>query len=175
MLIRPATAEDCTAIGSMHVQSWWETYPGLMPDSVLARRDPTVLAERWRSMLEVNVALFVACKDERVVGFCAAGPRRPDAPPLDGEIHAIYLLAEAQSNGTGRALFQAGADSLRARGLTGFGLWVLAGNSRAIRFYERMGGQAGPYSTFTLEGTSLQERSFLWPNCLDGIDRSAHG
>ncbi len=35
--IRPATLEDATAIAAIHVQSWRETYAGIMPEEVIGR------------------------------------------------------------------------------------------------------------------------------------------
>jgi ribosomal protein S18 acetylase RimI-like enzyme len=71
------------------------------------------------------------------------GPSRDDDIP-GTEVYAIYVLPEEFSTGMGRALMAAAVAELP--GAAEVGLWVLADNPRARRFYERFG--------FTLSGRS---------------------
>ena len=46
MIVRPARIEDAPAIAEVHIQTWRETYAGLMPTEMLAglsvRKSPIV-------------------------------------------------------------------------------------------------------------------------------------
>ncbi|SDH31561.1 GNAT family N-acetyltransferase [Nonomuraea jiangxiensis] len=70
----------------------------------------------------------------------------PD-PFLDG----LEVRPEEFSTGMGRALMAASTEELSSSGHAEVGLWVLADNPRARRFYERFG--------FTLSG-----RTKMWPD-----------
>lgn len=69
-----------------------------------------------------------------------AGPLTPAGLAGEtGEVYAIYLVPAAWSTGTGRALMDAALGGLRAAGYRRVVLWVLAGNARARRFYDKAG------------------------------------
>ena len=55
------------------------------------------------------------------------------------EVYAIYLAPTAWSTGAGRALMDTALTGLRAGGYRRVVLWVLTGNVRARRFYEKAG------------------------------------
>ncbi len=50
-MIRPAVFNDPTAIARVHVQSWEETYRGILPDSTLDMRPLAVRIEHWKDWL----------------------------------------------------------------------------------------------------------------------------
>lgn len=56
-----------------------------------------------------------------------------------GELLALYVAPEHWSTGAGRTLLAAASEKLAADGHRSLALWVLEGNSRARRFYERHG------------------------------------
>ena len=74
--------------------------------------------------------------DDRVVGFVCTGDRGEEAPGV-GEVFALYVLAEYYGSGLGQRLMQAGLEALGD--YPEICLWVLKGNARAIRFYEKCG------------------------------------
>ena len=85
--------------------------------------------------------------DGELAGFASAGPTRDDDDPHDvGELYTIYLLPVAWGRGLGAALLDtAQADLARRRHRT-MTIWVLEGNTRARRFYEKYGFvEVGPY------------------------------
>ncbi|MBE6658012.1 MAG: GNAT family N-acetyltransferase [Ruminococcaceae bacterium] len=65
--------------------------------------------------------------------------------PNTGEVYAIYVLAAYHGQGIGYRLMTAAMEQLSA--YDRIALWVLRGNERAIRFYERVG--------FSFDGTVL--------------------
>ncbi len=81
--------------------------------------------------------ILVAERDGEVVGFAAAGPS-PD-PQGAGELYAINVDPDHWGGGAGRALLGAAQAELDRMGFAESVLWVLPGNARARRFYEREG------------------------------------
>lgn len=144
MKIRPARMGDAAGIARVHVDSWRTTYAGIMPDEVLAGLSYERRQRGCENKLQ-NATLrdchFVAVDHAgAIVGFADGGPVRGDYPDFTSELYAIYLLKEAQGAGTGRALFQAVTDFLKAQGHKSMLLWVAEENHPSRRFYVRMGG-----------------------------------
>ncbi|RJU03467.1 GNAT family N-acetyltransferase [Arthrobacter frigidicola] len=131
----------------VHVESWQETYRGVVPDAVLD--DPGFPAARERQWLnaltEPRWATHrVAVAEHRgpLVGLAMAGPS-DDEPDLM-HLYVLYLLAEHHGSGTGTDLLHAVIDP--DKGTT---LWVAERNPRAQAFYRKHG--------FELDGGSKIE------------------
>ena len=79
---------------------------------------------------------------------------------------AIYLRAAAQRQGLGRALLQSLAAHLALKSMASdglsLGLWVLATNTPARAFYERMGGLPGGERIERRDGVDLAEAAYHW-------------
>ena len=87
--------------------------------------------------------MLVLEEDEAVVGFCHFSPTRDDdAARATGEVTAIYLLPSHWRRGGGSRLLARAVEALTAAGFRRATLWVLDGNCRARRFYERHGWHA---------------------------------
>ncbi|KAB8193960.1 GNAT family N-acetyltransferase [Nonomuraea phyllanthi] len=143
--LRPATPDDSQAIEVVRITTWRVAYHGIMPDSYLDALDvrPAVVRRRAEGIATGVTAGVVALRDGRLRGFSLYGASRDEG--IDGmEVYAIYVLPDEFSTGMGRALMTESVDRVRESGHTEVGLWVLADNARARRFYERSG--------FTLSG-----------------------
>lgn len=79
----------------------------------------------------------MATVDDAVVGYAMTGPNRDGG----AELWAIYVIPAYQGKGIGHALWERATAHLRAAGFAEFGLWVVAGNAPARRFYERHGAE----------------------------------
>jgi GNAT superfamily N-acetyltransferase len=141
--IRPATLDDAEGIAAVHVHGWQWGYRGLLPEAFLRTLSVDRRVEQWRSwLLEPGrtVTWVADGEDGRSLGFAAAGPSRDLAADGEtGEVYAIYVEEEAAGTGVGRALLQHAVQSLRDAGFARATLWVLDGNARARRFYEKAG------------------------------------
>ena len=141
--IRPATEDDAPALADLHVRAWQWAYRGLLPDGYLADL-PRQTADReamWcRQVREppASSPVWVAERDGRVIGFCNAVPSRSGEPGT-ADLLTLYVEPEVVGTGVGAALMRRALDDLRARGYRAALLWVLEGNERARRFYERWG------------------------------------
>lgn len=130
--------QDRAGRAYVHYKAWHETYPGIMPEKILAAHTLErcqEIANKFR-----NDALVVLDREnnDRVVGFaCYAHKAREFVSiPETAEITALYVLSEFQGLGLGRMLLES---CLRLIYRDKVALFVLKGNERAVKFYEHMG------------------------------------
>ncbi len=141
--IRLAALADAPALGHIAATSWRATYPGLVPEELIARLDEKSRTDRFTQILsqpQPERRLWVVEDAGAVLGYAHAGPTRDDGEHDGvGELYAIYFLPEAWGRGLGRALQEHALADLRARGFREATVWVLTTNDRARRFYEATG------------------------------------
>ncbi|WP_066587497.1 GNAT family N-acetyltransferase [Cellulomonas timonensis] len=137
--VRPARADDAADLARVHVAAWLGAYRGLLSDAFLDALDVASVERRWDGLLADGLRphLLVGVVAGRVVGFVNSGPAFESVP--DGEVYAIYVEPDAWGTGAGPALLAAAEDELRGLGHREAVLWVMPGNARARRFYERSG------------------------------------
>jgi ribosomal protein S18 acetylase RimI-like enzyme len=160
-LIVPAGPGDADALAKLHVDTWRETYVGLLPAAYLGAMDVGRHARRWRAQLAASVKpapVLVAEQRGGLVGYCAGGQGR-DA---DAEVFTLYVLRKAQGDGLGAALLGDMARILKANGARSLHLWVLASNIRAQDFYRRLGGAPDRSRPVAGWGGGLIETRYVW-------------
>lgn len=129
----------------VRIAAWQAAYRGLMPDGYLDAMGEgrERAAERLRERLSDpagSLMLVVEDDDRRVVGMSVYGPARDDGEPRScGQLHAINLEPRMWGTGLGQALLAEAQLRLAADGYWEAYLWVVDGNARARRFYERSG------------------------------------
>ena len=163
--IRLATDADILPMAKVHIVSWRETYPGLLPDPMLARLSIADEAIRWQRMLDRPRAwggtlAFVAEQQGSIVGYGSCGEQRTELlhdRGFTGEISELYVLRCAQRQGAGSGLMKAMASALLERGHRAMSLWVLEQNGAARRFYEGRGGTLA-----ALKRARLVEVAYAW-------------
>jgi ribosomal protein S18 acetylase RimI-like enzyme len=140
-MIRKATPSDARAIAEVHVKSWQATYRGLLPEDFLQSLSVDRREEQWRSGIENPEQVVLVYEQEKIVAFCSFTPARDE--DLDktnvAELGTIYALESCWGQGMGQQLWAEATKQMRGRGFNEVVLWVLKGNDRAIKFYERMG------------------------------------
>ena len=139
--VREATVADAAGLAHVQAQSWREAYDGLVSAGFLdaLQVDPRVWTDRLTES-DPRTTTFVAVADSHVVGFAGAGPQLPPGDdPGVGHLYTLYLLAQWWGAGIGHRLHTAALDALTSAGFDCAVLWVLAGNRRAVAFYEREG------------------------------------
>ena len=148
-VVRPAVVDDADAIASVQVRAWQVAYRGHMPDEYLDAMSIPDRQAGWRAGIAEGatdraVIVIEDPQDGHVCGFSVVGDPRNEGPnaPGEGELYAINLEPEAWGRGLGVPLIDGAIDALRARGATSAYLWVVEGNARARRFYEREGWTA---------------------------------
>lgn len=187
---RNARARDARAIGEAHVQSWQTAYRAFMPHEFL---DALSVAERektWREAIELgNPKVLVVEAAGEIAGFCALGHCRDEAAgPDDYELWALYLAPSYWSHGLGLALWREALSRLESIGAQHVSLWVITDNTRATRFYRRVGFQrddlpvnpvqvAGvvvPHQRYSAPMTELLTRTAPWQAGISRDDPTTH-
>ena len=161
--VRRAELTDATAIGAVHVAAWRSAYPGILPDTYLARLSPTRLALNYRMAIASGATVMVAASKghgPRIVGFSTVGP--PRTPGLgDAEIETLYVLDDWRDQGVGRRMMQATATQLVAKGCGSVFVWVLCDNPSRW-FYRHLGGQPAAEGETRLAGVALPQVAYKW-------------
>jgi len=138
--IRELTAADAAEIARVHVRSWQQGYEGLMDQAHLDQLDVGERTEMWTKLLGLpnQGARLVVESDGETVGFLV-GARTSPGTEGAAEVFSIYLDPSVWRAGIGSALLDRGVELLRTPGPVPVILWVVDGNERACRFYERRG------------------------------------
>ena len=139
--VRPAVSGDAHGVARVHVRSWQSAYRGLIAQEYLDSLKPDDWAARYtfgRMGLRLP-STQVAVDGSTICGLVTTGLCRDIDLPNFGELMAIYVDPAYLHTGVGRVLMAAGRERLRRVGVAAASLWVLDGNVRARRFYERDG------------------------------------
>ncbi|MFJ6071841.1 GNAT family N-acetyltransferase [Streptomyces sp. NPDC093065] len=154
---------DCDSVGRIRVRGWQTAYRGLMPQRYLDAMDPAADAERRRGLFarsREDVVNLVAEDDGgEVVGWACHGPYRDgEVRTADAELYALYVDDARFGTGVGQALLRESVRRCEGAGHLRMLLWVLKGNARARRFYERAGFRPdGTEEPFTVERVAVPE------------------
>src|SRR5687767_13651950 len=109
-----------------------------MPDELLRNLNVMQRQVRWARIL--SEPAFASCnlvaeEAGQIIGFASGGREQSSKYPEMAEVYAIYLLAEHQRRGIGRALMLPMIEQFVREGFDSMLIWVAAENpSRA--FYE---------------------------------------
>jgi ribosomal protein S18 acetylase RimI-like enzyme len=155
-MIRAACEADRLSIGRVYCDTWKAAYRGIISDEFLCR----LSAEGCAPSRVPDNRAFVYVHDSEVCGIVHFGPARGVRDDALGEIYSIYVLPEFWLRGVGRMLFSAAECSLRSRGFSGFRLWTLSQNTRAMRFYERLGMTVFSERMISIGGQTLPETGY---------------
>ena len=161
--IREATADDAPAVAKVHVNSWKESFSGIVPDTFLAKLTIENRTKAFGERFEVvNYQMYVAeLHDGRIVGFADVGEPRQDVGNYDAELYAIYLLHEFQGKGIGALLFERIKQLLIEQGKSS--IYLLALEVSPYRpFYEKMGGRVVGKKQIQLEGIDFDVVVYGW-------------
>ncbi len=138
MLLRPAEPGDASAVARVHVRSWQVAYRGLMSQDYLdqLRSEDRAAIYDFATADPAKPHTIVAVKDDSILGFATTMPARDKDVAGYGELAALYVDPDHWGRGIGVALVQAARAHLIKAGFRKAMLWVLAGNTRADRFYQ---------------------------------------
>lgn len=175
--VRRATVDDAAGIAQVHVDSWRQTYQGVISDSFLRDLSYERRQAFWKKHLsapENPATAYVATAGEQdgIVGFAAVGAEQGEKESFDAELFAIYVLRSYQGCGLGRALLHAGAAHLAAAGYESMLLWVLEDNpSRG--FYERFGGEVVGEKRIDVGDQKLPAVAYGWESLQELVEATA--
>ncbi|VVD83078.1 N-acetyltransferase, (GNAT) family protein [Pandoraea horticolens] len=164
--ILPATMADVAPIAELHARSWQATYAHMLPTehvrSHLVQEHAALWRDRFMRADDPAMRIWKACPDMAngsLAGFvCALSGG--DGILLDN----LHVAATWQGRGIGRALFHQVRDWASALDPdAALYLWVLASNTRARQFYDRLGGRAGRVHPIAVSpGIEVPALRYVW-------------
>lgn len=145
-MIRLATRDDIDALAGVGSRAYGATYPGIVPDKVLAEWMGNTAASWQKAFAEQGPDSpwrpWVAERGGDIIGYATTTPGKDWwLPPPDGagELTNLYLDPGVIGSGVGSALYDHAVADLRARAFNPFVVWAFRDNQRAVRFYEGKG------------------------------------
>jgi GNAT superfamily N-acetyltransferase len=160
MLLRAAEPDDAMSVARVHVRSWQVGYRNLLPDDYLDGLQPEERAQRYHfaSPGPRQPRTIVAVEAGVIRGFATSAPAHDADAPEHGELCALYVDPDWWGRGIGVALVSAARAHLLDLGFRHAQLWVLAGNTRAERFYQTDQWQSdGVHRTIVVWGATIDE------------------
>lgn len=125
--LRPATPDDAREIAEIWHLGWRDGHLGLVSEELVAARD----AESFRKRAAQRVGdTTVVVVDGEIAGFVMV---------VGDELEQIYVSETHRGAGVADVLLSEAERQIREAGHSTAWLAVIAGNSRARRFYERSG------------------------------------
>ena len=162
--VRQARPEDATHVARVYIESWHDTYAGILASRLLCAMTPRGQTARWRAAIRARgrESVFVAeCGKHGVIGMASFGPTRDGALGYDGEIYTLYVDPSFYGRGTGRALMQGAYAALHKKGHSSCIIWAHAKNPVRF-FYEAIGGRLIAERTAHMMGDAVPENGFGW-------------
>lgn len=172
--IRRAKPDDAADIARVYIESWHDTYPGVISSTLLRSMTPRGQTARWRSTISVRNRESVIVAESAafgIVGMSSFGPSRDPDLGFDAEVYTLYVDPAFFSRGVGRALLAAAFHQLHENGYDACIIWAHARNTARF-FYERMGGRLAAERTARMMGDPVPEAAFGWKS-LAAVERSA--
>jgi len=171
--IRRAKPDDAADVARVYIDSWHDTYPGVVPTRLLCAMTPKGQTARWHSTIcaRTRECVFVAESAEHgIVGMSSFGPSREPELGFDAEVYTLYVDPAFFGQGIGRALLAAAFAQLHENGYDSCIIWAHAKNTARF-FYERMGGRLTAERTARMLGDPVPEAAFGWKS-LTAVERS---
>ena len=140
--IREATKADWTTISHIHSISWQENYRGSFSDKFLDYEVVDFHKTQWEKRFSdpaENQYVIVSEDDEGIVGFsCSFGNHDEHGTLLDN----LHVRKNYRGHGIGAELLEKSIEwAAENYPLIPFHLYVLGKNSKATKFYSRMGAK----------------------------------
>ena len=164
--VRTARPEDAADLARVYIESWQDTYAGVISHALLGAMSRKAHTARWQTTIknaERHSGAVLVAEDSHFgpIGLCSLGAARDGGAGFEGEIYTLYVDPAFLGRGTGRALLAGAFDTFKERKLRSCLIWAHARNN-ACFFYEAMGGRRVATRTTRLMGELTPEIGFGW-------------
>ncbi|MEM8914680.1 MAG: GNAT family N-acetyltransferase [Pseudomonadota bacterium] len=170
MKVRQARMADVRALAALRLRTWRETYPAILPESVLTSMSLERQRVRFAQMVDSGsheLAVFCAEVDGTIAAFGICGKARGGPKGFDGEVQELYVASDFYGIGIGRAMMAAMAIWLASRGFNSVFAAVLQQNHAARAFYRKLGGERCGEAPTAMGGAKLIQEAFGWRDLAD--------
>jgi L-amino acid N-acyltransferase YncA len=165
--IRMARSTDAGGIASVYVDSWRDTYAGVLPEAGLLRMSKTEHTAAWtRTIKNANLrspVLVASDEKSNIYAFASAGPSRDRSLPFEGEVYTLYVAPGWTGQGLGSTLLSSIFRLFAKANCRGVIIWALGENPSRF-FYEAMGGRLIAERDHGLWGKTMREVAYGWPS-----------
>jgi ribosomal protein S18 acetylase RimI-like enzyme len=164
LTIRAARPKDAAEVARIYIESWHDTYPGVLSSALLCAMTLKGQTARWLSAIRAQKRETVLVAEDPKLGIVAMssmGASRDRSFGYDGEVYTLYVDPNHFGRGAGRTLLNGAFAVLRARGFGSCVIWAHAHNNARF-FYETMGGRAVAERTARMMGDVVPEVAFGW-------------
>ncbi len=141
--IRRIEEKDIETVVDITIESWRDTYKGIISDDFLNDMDRKELIERRKKDYNQN-GFIVAEVNGQVVGFCRYTTENifsKQYEKVDSQICAFYLRPRFKRKGIGSKIFKKVIKELKNNGNKKMIIGCLKDNKDGRMFYEKMGGK----------------------------------
>lgn len=162
MIIRPVEKEDLNIVAKIKVETWNNSYKGIVDNAYLKKMDYKKTADKWLKNFD-NENFIVTVLDNKIVGFCRYGERIDELnrfKDYDGEIYAIYIDKNFQRQGIGNKMIEYACTELKKQNKNKVLIWCLKDNISARKFYEGINGKVLGYKTSDIGGKEYEEIAY---------------
>jgi L-amino acid N-acyltransferase YncA len=162
--IRKARPADAEAVARIYVESWRDTYPGILPTRLLTSMTVAGQTARWRNAISIAARESVLVAEDargNVLGMTSLGRARDAGIGFDAEIYTLYVHPYVTGRGVGRALLAGAFMALAQKGHQSCMIWAHAKNP-ARYFYEAMGGTLVAERKTAMMGSPVPEIAYGW-------------
>ena len=173
IVLRRGRPGEGPEIARVHVETWRNTYAGIVPASYLVGMTEGKKVTEWETALRrkdgaeiVLVAEAAGAPGTQIVGFGSCGPAR--GGPCRSEVYTLYVAGDWQGQGIGARLLGGLFEALRSAGAKDALIWVLRSNPARF-FYEAMAGQRLAERRAPFAGVQLEETAYRWPDLSDWL------
>lgn len=163
---RAAVKNDYKAIAALHAKSWQQNYRGVFSDHFL---DNEVLNDRlvvWKNRLENpkdNQFIQVVEIENSCAAFICGNI--DDDLEYGTLIDNLHVDSKFIGQQIGKKLMIDAARFLEEKDKASMYLWVLADNTKAIKFYERIGGRSmETVNDFDIGDREITKIRYHWAN-----------
>ena len=162
MVIRPSRTADTRSMAQVYVQTWHDTYTGLVPFGYLLAMSTRKIQQGFLNEIQSKRAFSYVAEDSgRVIGFVSGGFARQTDDIYDGEIYTLYVLKDYQRRGVGTQLVSGLTGGFSRCGVYSMLVWVLEHNPYR-RFYEKINGMYLRKQTLPFAGEVLDTVAYGW-------------
>lgn len=163
--IRNATLEDVEKVAKIHVDSWHETYTGIISQDYLdnMKNNLEKRIERMKNEFNLRTMIIVILNDE-IVGFSEFVFSNEFSKDLDidCELCGLYIKNGYKHLGLGSIVFEYVTNLFKEQNKKKMGLWCVKENEPAISFYKKKGGVFTKEKTFIIAEKEYSEVAFLY-------------
>jgi GNAT superfamily N-acetyltransferase len=155
--------DDASAVAALHIETWRDTYRGIIPDSKLDALNQKDSESTWMRILTQGdpkwcLQSIGAFQNGELLGIAGAGKPREDWG-YDSELWAVNVPRRFQKRGAGKALVRDCVRHALSFGARSMYLYCAIGNENAMQFYRYFGAVD---SDHIVARDGYREQAMIW-------------